>query len=162
MQPQKPQDIISISLPQKTEKSTTHLHSEGTNEPQRQKTYLRVRTSGEASDQPTLPHSLIRIFTGCILDSQGCKVSSCRQRWLWSDCADAQADLSISLALMLYDTFSHIATQLSTDGWRKTSYSRICFSPDGKGQCGIHSQRILRCACVSVPTLFVRSTFKAH
>ena len=30
------------------------------------------------SDQPVHSCSLIRIFTGCILDSRGCKVSSCR------------------------------------------------------------------------------------
>ena len=41
--------------------------------------------------------SLIRIFTGRILDRQRCKISSCRQRRLWSDCTDAQADFEYSL-----------------------------------------------------------------
>ena len=39
--------------------------------------------------------SLIRIFTECTLNSQSCKVSSCGQRWLWSEWAYAQADLSL-------------------------------------------------------------------
>ena len=34
------------------------------------------------------------------LDSQGCKVSSCERRSLWSDCANAQADLSLRSAHM--------------------------------------------------------------
>ena len=44
--------------------------------PQRQKTYLRTCGPSEDSDQPAISRSLIRIFTGHILDSQGCKVSS--------------------------------------------------------------------------------------
>ena len=37
----------------------------------------RVFVMSEHQDQPADLCSLIRIFTGCILDSQGCKVSSC-------------------------------------------------------------------------------------
>ena len=40
-------------------------------------------------------HGLIRIFTGRILITQRCKVSSCDRRRHWSDCADTQADLSL-------------------------------------------------------------------
>ena len=55
------------------------------------------------------PRSLIWIFAGSILDSQGCKVSSSRKQSLWSDCADAQADLSIRWVHMSEGTFSLIA-----------------------------------------------------
>ena len=41
--------------------------------PQHQKTYLRTCAVSEDSD-----HTAWRIFTECILDNQGCKVSSCR------------------------------------------------------------------------------------
>ena len=41
-------------------------------------TYLRICALSENSDQPVLSHSRIRIFTGHILNSQGCKVTSCR------------------------------------------------------------------------------------
>ena len=34
------------------------------------------------SDQPVHWHSLIRISTGCSLDREGCRVSSCRQQRL--------------------------------------------------------------------------------
>ena len=47
------------------------------------------------------------------LDSQGCKCSSPGQRRLWSDCTDAQADLSLCWAHMSEGTFSHIAAQMS-------------------------------------------------
>ena len=64
----------------------------------------------EDSDQPAHSRSLIRIFTVRILHSQGCKVSSCGQRRLKSDCADAQADLSLRWAHMREGTFTHVVT----------------------------------------------------
>ena len=62
---------------------------------QRQKTYLLVIAPSADSDQPA--HSCT--------DSQGCRVSSCGQRRLWSDCADAQADLSLRWAHMSEGVF---------------------------------------------------------
>ena len=47
------------------------------NEPQRQKTYLRAYAPGEDSDQPVHSPSLIRIFSGHILDSQESKFPKC-------------------------------------------------------------------------------------
>ena len=44
------------------------------------KTYHRTCGPSEDSDQTAHSRSLIRIFTGRILDSQGCKISSCGQR----------------------------------------------------------------------------------
>ena len=82
---------------------TLHL----TNKPQRQKTYLQTCAPSEDTDQPAHTRSLIRIFTGHSLDNQGCKVSSRGQRRLWSDCANAQADLSLRLTDMTEGTFSH-------------------------------------------------------
>ena len=49
--------------------------------------------------------AVIRIFTVHILDSQGCKVFSCGQRRLGSDCADAQADLSLRWVHMSEGSF---------------------------------------------------------
>ena len=45
-------------------------------------------------------HSLIRIFTGLILESKGYNSPSCGRRWLWSDCSDAHVDLCLLLAHM--------------------------------------------------------------
>ena len=52
----------------------------------------------EDSDQPGHPPSLIRVFAVRLMGSLGPKLSSCEQRRLWSDWADAQADLSLSWA----------------------------------------------------------------
>ena len=69
------------------------------------KTYLRKSAPSEGSDQPAHSCNLIRLFPGCVLDSQEWKVSSCGQWRLWSDCADAQADLSLRLANISDSTF---------------------------------------------------------
>ena len=66
----------------------------------------------EDSDQPAHSRSLIRIFTGRILDGQGCRVFSCRQQRLWSDYSDAQADLSLRCVHMSEGTFSHAAAKI--------------------------------------------------
>ena len=79
-------------------------------EPQRQKTYLLTCAASEDSDQPAHSH-ICAVWSesslDAFLDSQRYKVSSCGQRRLWSDCADAQADLSLRWAHMSEDTFSH-------------------------------------------------------
>ena len=56
-------------------------------------TYLLTFAPSEESDQPAHSRSLIRIFTGHILDSQGA-VFSCRQWRFRPDCTDVPADLS--------------------------------------------------------------------
>ena len=74
----------------------------------------RLWTCAPSDDpyQPALSLSLIRIFTGLFLEIQGCKVSSCGQRRLRSDCADAQADLSLRWRHMSEDTVSHVAAHI--------------------------------------------------
>ena len=52
----------------------------------------------EDSDQPGHPPSLITVFAVCSMGSSGSKLSSCGQQRLWSDWADAQADLSLRWA----------------------------------------------------------------
>ena len=54
-----------------------HIQSFGTYEPQRKGTYLWTCALDEDSDQPVHSRILIRIFVYHMLDSQGCKVSSC-------------------------------------------------------------------------------------
>ena len=73
--------------------------------------YLSTCASSEDSDQLAHSRRLIRLVTGRILDSQGCQVSSCEQRRLWSHCADAHADMSLHWANMSEDTISHVAAQ---------------------------------------------------
>ena len=66
----------------------------------------------EDSDQPGHPPSLIRVFAVHSMGSYGTKLSSCGQRRLWSDWADAQADLSLRLAHKPFCWFCHEAAQL--------------------------------------------------
>ena len=55
-----------------------------------QKTYILTCASSEYSDKPAHSGSLTRIYTDRNLNSHRCMVSSCRQRGLWLDCANAQ------------------------------------------------------------------------
>ena len=66
----------------------------------------------EDSDQHGHPPNQIRVFTVRSVGSWGPIVSSCGQRRLWSDWADAQADLSIRWAHRLFCWFCHETVQL--------------------------------------------------
>ena len=64
----------------------------------------------------------------------GCNISSCGQRSIISDCAEAQASLSLLRAHMSEGTFSHIVVYMSsaiTRGWVNV-YSLIFFPPTPK------------------------------
>ena len=50
--------------------------------------------------------NLIRLYTGPILDSQGCKVFSCGQQRLRSNCADAQTDSCLLATHVRWYVFS--------------------------------------------------------
>ena len=79
--------------------------------PQCQKTYLGRARSAKIQIS-------LRISAGWSESSLGAfwiaKVSLCGQRRLWSDCVDAQADLSLRWAHFVEGTFSHVADQLIT------------------------------------------------
>ena len=75
----------------------------------------------EDSDQPGHPPSLIRVFAVHWMGSQRPKVSSCGQRRLWSDWADAQADES-SLGAHSFCWFCHVTAHMV----RPRSYSSRC------------------------------------
>ena len=79
--------------------------------------YLLGHAPREESDQPTDLQSQIRRFTGHIFNSQRYKVSWYGQWRLWSDSADAQADLSLSLEYMSEGTFSHMVAHIFS--WKK-------------------------------------------
>ena len=78
----------------------------------RQNMYLWTRAPSEDSDQTAQSRSLIRIFTGRSLHSQGSDVSFCEQRRPWSDCVDAQSYLNLRWAHMSESTFSQPVAQL--------------------------------------------------
>ena len=74
--------------------------------------YLRTCAPCEDSDQPAHLRSLIKIFAVRILDGQECKVSSCGQRRLKSDCADAQSDLNLRWA-HISESISFLSLQVT-------------------------------------------------
>ena len=64
----------------------------GTAFPEQSISYKIACAPSKDSDQPAHQHSLIKVFAGQSIGSQGSKAI---QRALWSDCADTQADLSL-------------------------------------------------------------------
>ena len=63
------------------------------------------------SDQPIQSHSLARVFVNPSLDSLKAIQSTCDQRRLWSNCADAQADLSLRWSHKSYCRFCLVLAQ---------------------------------------------------
>ena len=82
-------------------------------EPPHDKTDKMACAPNDDSDQPGNPPSLIRVFAVCSMGSLGPKLFSCWYRRLWSDWADAQADLSLLWAHIPFRWFSHEARTIS-------------------------------------------------
>ena len=62
---------------------------------QHDKTYNKTCAISKDLDQPVHPPSMARALVYSSLDSLEAVEGTCDQRRLWSDCADAQADLSL-------------------------------------------------------------------
>ena len=76
---------------------------------QRDKTYNKTCVTRKDSDQPVHPLIRARAIVYRSLNSLKAVEGICNQRRLWSDCADAQADLSLR--------------------WSHKSYCRFCRAP---------------------------------
>ena len=83
-----------------------------THEPQHNKTNKVTCGPCKDSDQPGHLPSLIRVFAVRSLGSQGPNTSSCGQQRLWSDWADAKADLSLCWAHRSLCLFCHEAAHI--------------------------------------------------
>ena len=68
----------------------------------------------EDSDQPGHLHCLIRVFAARSVGSLGSKLSSCGQRRLRSDWANAQSDLSLRWAHMPFCWLCHAVAHYNT------------------------------------------------
>ena len=79
------------------------------NEPPHDKTNKMACVPSKDSDQP----SLIRVFAVCMKKAWVLSYPLSTQRRLWSDWADAQADLSLLWAHMPFCWFCHEAAQMS-------------------------------------------------
>ena len=81
-------------------------------EPPHDKTNKMTCTPSKDSDQSGHLPSLIRVFAVRSVGSSAPKLSSCGQLRLWSDWADAQADLSLRWAHMPLCWFCHKAARM--------------------------------------------------
>ena len=126
---------------------------------QHEKTYKMACAPSEDSNQPGLVLSLIRVFTVHSVGSSGPKLSSCGQRRLWSDWADAQAGLSLRWAHMLFCRLSHALAQLvihseilcwiiqchfSNEWWTSARYSviQVCWTDTVTARAGAQRCRL--------------------
>ena len=82
-------------------------------EPPHDKTNKMTFVPSEDSDQPGHPPSLIRVSAVRSMGSWGPNFASGGQRWLWSDWADVQADLSLRWAHRSFCWFCHAVAQFS-------------------------------------------------
>ena len=82
-------------------------------EPPHDKTNKMTFVPSEDSDQPGHPPSLIRVFAVRSVGSLEPSFASGGQRWLWSDWADAQVDLSLRWAHRSFCWFCHAVAQFS-------------------------------------------------
>ena len=89
-----------------------HQEEEKKNEPPHDKTNKMTCAPSKDSDQPRHMPNLIRVLAVRSMGSRGPKVSSYGQGRLWSDWADAQADLSLRWAHRLFCWFCHAAAQI--------------------------------------------------
>ena len=91
-------------------------------EPPHDKTNKLACAPNEDSDQPGHPHWLIRVLAVRMKKAWIISYPLSAQRRLWSDWADAQADLSLRWAHMPFCWFCHVAARLSSQ--RLTSHCR--------------------------------------
>ena len=73
--------------------------------PAHDKINIKTYVTSKDSDQPVQPPSMTRVFVYLPLNSLVAVEGQCDQRRLWSDCADAQADLSLRLSHQCYCRF---------------------------------------------------------
>ena len=85
-------------------------------EPHRDKTNKMARAPSKTSDQPGHPPSLIRVFAIRLKKARILSYPLIAQQRLWSDWADAQADLSLRWAHTPFCWFCHDAAHM-TENW---------------------------------------------
>ena len=126
------------------------------NEPHRDKTNKMACAPSENSDQPGHPPSLIRVFALRLKKAWVLGYLSSAQWRLWSDWADAQADLSLRWAHMPFCWFCHDAAQICLQ-WFKGLYwecKHFRIRPR-KGQYSVYdkaSHRLINSSILPVPT----------
>ena len=97
-----------------------------TNQLRCDKTNKLTCVPSEDSDQPVHPPSLIRVFTVCMKKPWVFSYPLSAPRRLWSDWADAQADLSLSWAHRTFCWFCHDVAQMPFMQGPKLSLGYAC------------------------------------
>ena len=75
--------------------------------PAHDKTYHKTCVTSKDSGQPVNPPSIARVLVYLSSHSLEAAEGPCDQRRLWSDCADAQADLNLRWSHKSYCRFCH-------------------------------------------------------
>ena len=96
-------------------------------EPRRDKTNKMACAPSEDSDQPGHPPSLIRVFSVCLKKARILSYPLSAQRRLWSDCADAMADLCLRWAHMPFCWFCHDAVHFACAGFKTPLVKFVVF-----------------------------------
>ena len=91
-------------------------------ESQREETYLLTCAPTEDLNQPTHPHSLIRVFAVRMRKLYILGYPKCAQWRFWSDCANVQSDQNLRWAHMFIGTFSDISARFCLG----VLYSNVC------------------------------------
>ena len=87
------------------------------------KIQIRINHLSQCTTKPTIipvwpaktdqPINLVRVLVYHSLDSPEAVEGTCDQRWLWSDCADAQTDLSLRWPYKSYCKFCRALAHFS-------------------------------------------------
>ena len=101
-------------------------------EPMHDKTYNKICVTRKDSDQPVHPPSMVRGLVFSSLKSPESVESTCDQRRFWSDCADAQADLSLRWSHKTHCRFCIAQALLFSSFW-SIIYQSDC--PDQTAGC---------------------------
>ena len=91
------------------------------------KTNRMACAPSEVSDQPGLPPSLIRVFAVCMKKASVLSYPLSTQWILWSDRADAQADLSLHWAQRSFCWFCHEVAHMQKQWASCMSFSELSF-----------------------------------
>ena len=94
-----------------------------------EKTYNKTFMTSRDSDQPVHSSNMSRVLVYPYLDSLEVVEGTCDQRRLWSDCADAQADLSLRWSRNSYCRFV-VRWLMCETAWEKTLWRVRTECPD--------------------------------
>ena len=155
---------ISATDIKMTEKQTPNSFQRVVFEPRHVKTNKMACAPSEDSDQPGHPRSLIRVFAVRMKKPWVLSYPVSAQRRLWSDWADAQADLSLRWAHMPFCWFCHVLS-CHFVGFVMVYYKltlRAFGSGEPKTQTGRKQSKTFNCLDISLPRTDLQCFISVH